>query len=61
MNRPSYCDDVHLEYLDDLRESGVVNMLGARTYILNEYPFLSPAQAGKVLSYWMKSFGKGDR
>ena len=45
-----------LVYLDDLRESGVTNMLGATPYIINEYPFLSKKEATDVLLYWMKTF-----
>ena len=29
MNKPENCRDEQLDYLDDLRESGVTNMFGA--------------------------------
>lgn len=47
----------YFEYLDVLRESGVTNMFGARPYIEEEFG-LSKAEAGKVLSAWMKTFDK---
>lgn len=59
--RPEFCTDEHLEFLDDLRESGETNMFGARPYLMEEFPDLDAKQASSVLSYWMKSFGKTDR
>ena len=28
----------HLDYLDELRESGITNMFGARPYLMQSYP-----------------------
>ena len=53
--RPTYCEDEHLEYLDGLRESGVTNMFGARPYLQEEFA-LPKSEAGAILSYWMQSF-----
>jgi hypothetical protein len=50
----------YFTYLDALRESGVTNMFGARSYVEEEFG-LSKAAAGKVLSAWMRTFGKGDK
>jgi uncharacterized protein YciI len=58
IERPSYVTEEHLEYLDDLRESGATNMYGARPYVEEEFPELTSAEAAGVLSYWMKSFGE---
>jgi len=55
--RPDFITDEHLEFLDDLRESGAPNMFGARPYLIAEFPELQPKQAGEILSYWMKTFG----
>jgi len=55
MEKPSIVKDEHLTYLDDLRESGVTNMFGARPYLVNEFG-LNPKDASTVLIYWMKSF-----
>lgn len=56
MDKPEHCTEEHLEYLDDLRESGEVNMMGARSFLQNEFPDLSRQEAKSVLMYWMKSF-----
>lgn len=58
MEKPQCVREEHLEFLDELRESGVTNMLGARRYILYEFPDLSKQEAGEVLIYWMKTFGQ---
>lgn len=67
--RPTFCTDEYLEYLDDLRESGVTNMFGAAPYLEEDFPELkdghtrpgsSPA-AQAILSYWMKTFGNSTR
>ena len=61
MERLSFVQDEHLEFLDDLRESGATNMFGARLYLMEEYPELSWKDAGNVLSYWMETFGDKTR
>lgn len=58
--RPELVTDEHLEYLDDLRESGVTNMFGAGSYLSEEFG-LSRKEATTVLMYWMKSFGQESR
>ena len=55
--KPSECTDEHLEYLDDLRESGETNMFGARPYLIEEFGIESK-QASAILSYWMHSFSE---
>ena len=59
--RPKFVEDEHLEYLDDLRDSGVVNMYGAIPYLREMYPELNKVEASQVLDYWMKTFGKEAR
>uniref|UniRef100_A0A6H1ZXK5 Cytochrome c domain-containing protein n=1 Tax=viral metagenome TaxID=1070528 RepID=A0A6H1ZXK5_9ZZZZ len=61
MERPSFCEDEHLEYLDDLRESGDTNMYGATPYLQGGHPEFTKTEARGILSYWMKSFGNKDR
>lgn len=56
--RPDFVTDEHLEYLDELRESGDTNMFGARPYLMLEFPDLSKDEASKVLVYWMQSFSE---
>jgi len=55
--RPPECTDEHLEYLDELRESGITNMYGAPAYLKKEFP-LSRNAAFSITSYWMKTFSK---
>jgi methionine synthase I (cobalamin-dependent) len=58
--RPEGITDAHLEYLDDLRESGETNMFGARPYVQNKFD-LDRDAAKKILMYWMESFGNPNR
>ena len=46
-----------LEFLNILRESGVVNMYGATNYIIDEFD-VSRKDAVQMLSLWMKNFNK---
>jgi len=43
------------EYLNELRESGVTNMYGARPYLQEEFNF-TKEEARKWLTAWMKDF-----
>jgi len=56
IERPKICSDEHLQYLDDLRESGVTNMFGAASYLEAGFYELDRAAAKAVLAYWMKTF-----
>jgi len=49
--------EAHLEYLDDLRESGEINMFGAVPYLEDRFR-LSPDVARDILGYWMQTFSK---
>lgn len=57
IERPEIVTDEHLEYLDELRASGVTNMYGAPKYIQQEFDF-SFDDACKIVSYWMKTFSQ---
>jgi len=59
-NRPEAVKQEHLEYLDDLRNSGQANMFGASLYLEDEFG-LSHRDAKEVLAYWMQTFGKESR
>lgn len=61
MSRPDYVKQEHLEYLDELRNSGETNMFGARPYLKDEFPTLDDMNASRILTYWMKTFGDADR
>ena len=47
-----------LAYLDDLRESGDVNMFGARKYLRFEFPELTEQDGSDVVAEWMASFSQ---
>jgi len=53
--KPDKCTDEHLEYLDELREFGLVNMFGARPYLAKEFG-LDKKSSQEILSYWMETF-----
>jgi len=58
-DKPEFVTNDMLEYLDELRESGITNMFGARPYVEEEFSdLLDSKQAGEVLSYWMKTFSE---
>ena len=57
IERPAIVEDEHLEYLDDLRESGATNMFGARPYLMDAFE-MNGADARTILLYWMKSFSE---
>jgi hypothetical protein len=48
----------HKQFLDDLRESGVTNMFGARPILMEEFPELTPAEAQAILLEWMRTFNR---
>jgi hypothetical protein len=56
--RPDFVTDEHLEYLDDLRESGRTNMFGATAFLTNYFFDLSRDEAEKILFYWMRTFSQ---
>lgn len=58
MERPSTVLTEHLEYLDELRESGETNMFGASPYLRDEFPELTAQEAREIVAYWMKTFGQ---
>ena len=47
------------QYLEDLRDSGVVNMFGAKPYLvefINDSIAENPPNAATVLASWMKNY-----
>lgn len=57
MEKPDFVTDEHLEYLDDLRDSGVTNMFGAGAYLRDDFD-MDRKTAGAVLGYWMDTFSE---
>ena len=47
----------YLEFLDDLRSSGVTNMYGAGTYIQEVFGIGNNVST-EILRYWMDTFSK---
>lgn len=45
------------DYLNGLRESGAVNMFGARPYLAEQFE-LSKSESSYVLQKWMKNFNE---
>ena len=58
VERPDFVTDEHLDFLDDLRESGVTNMYGAASYVYQAYPGLTERESQQVLAYWMDTFSE---
>lgn len=58
--RPDYVTGEHLDYLDRLRESGVTNMFGSPAYVAARFG-ITFREAGRIVQYWMDTFGKDDR
>ncbi len=54
--RPSACLQEHLEFLDELRESGITNMMVAQPYLMLEFSALDDKESSAILSYWMATF-----
>ena len=42
-------------FLNDLRDSGITNMFGARPYVMEAFT-LDKREAGDLLMLWMKNF-----
>ena len=57
--KPEFVTEEHLEFLDRLRESGITNMFGGVSWLVNHVwknEDLDRPKARKVLSYWMDTF-----
>lgn len=55
--KPDFVTDEHLEFLDELRESGVTNMFGAAPYVEREFS-VPIKEARQILQYWMDTFSE---
>jgi len=60
MSRPDYVEDEHLEFLDELRESGVTNMFAAGPALMTKFE-VNKYYARDILHYWMDTFGQENR
>jgi len=43
------------QFLNDLRDSGITNMFGARPYVVEAFG-IPEKEAGELLTMWMKNF-----
>ena len=55
-DRPAIVKGHHLTFLDELRLSARINMLGAGKHLVDAYS-LNAIEARAVLVYWMETFG----
>ena len=51
---PEFINEQHIAFLEELRDSGRVNMMGAAPYLQNEF-HCSSGEAHKILFYWMRT------
>jgi hypothetical protein len=56
-HRPAYVKDEHLKHLDELSESGVMNMYGSGRNLQLEFG-LTKSEAKETVLYWMDSFNE---
>jgi hypothetical protein len=57
IERPKIVKDEHLVYLDECRESGLINMFSAGAYLRSHF-VLSKDDASSILLYWMGTFSE---
>lgn len=48
----------YFDFLNDLRESGLINMFESPSHLKSEFPELMQKEANKVFSEWALNFGK---
>ena len=53
--KPAKPDPEYCEFLENLRQSGVTNMFGAASYLVQEFG-LTHAEARAILIQWMESY-----
>lgn len=56
MNKPQVLTQEHLDYLDNLRKSGLVNVYGFGIYLQSEFPELYEEENRDIVGYWVKNF-----
>lgn len=45
-----------LEFLNDLRQSGVTNMFGASSYVTERFPEVGAIRSRAMVALWMANF-----
>jgi len=60
--RPDFVNDIYLNYLNDLRDNGIINMFSAVPYLMREFPGeITIEEARCILGYWIVNFGEYNR
>ncbi len=49
-------DPEYYDYLDELRRSGITNMYGARSYLIDEFSIEDDSFARDILTDWMNTY-----
>jgi hypothetical protein len=57
VNKMENNKEQYFEYLDELRESGITNMFGAGSYLVDEFD-LTKNEAKDILKEWMDTFSE---
>lgn len=57
VNKPAHVTEEMLSYLDELRDSGKVNMYGAAPHIEQKFT-LTMTEAREALAYWIKTYSQ---
>ena len=50
----------YYDFLDELRESGVTNMLASPAYLRREFDLLDTKESYAICGGWMKEFGNDE-
>jgi hypothetical protein len=53
-DKAEFITERHIQFLEDLRDSCAINMMGAAPYLQEEFG-CSSRDAHKILFYWMKT------
>jgi len=54
-------NEEYFRFLDELRESGSINMFGAADPLLMMFPDLTKLESKYILTEWMKTYDKRHR
>lgn len=57
-NRPAFIKEQHLDYLDNLRESGDCNMFMCGPHFQAAFPTVGRNETRETILYWMKTFNQ---
>ena len=55
-NKPEV-EEMYLAFLDNVRDTGKINMMGAGTYLAEHFN-LSHKESSRILQYWMNTYNQ---